>query len=74
MVGLGTQDDIDAAAGFVADTGVTHTMVWDASGTSWRELGIVSQPAAVLVAPDGSRLATFRNDVPLEEIAALLPA
>jgi hypothetical protein len=73
VVGLGAHDDVEQARGFVADTGVTHPMVWDPTGRSWRELGIAFQPASVLLAPDGRRLATFRTGLELDEIAALLP-
>ena len=53
VVGLGTQDDLTEAADFLADNGVTHQLVWDGSGKSWRYVEISSQPASVLVAPDG---------------------
>ena len=68
MVGLGTQDDLTEAADFLADTGVTHQLVWDGSGKSWRYFEISSQPASVLVAPDGTTLATFKSGLNLDKV------
>lgn len=51
----------------MSDTGVTHQMVWDDSGVSWRHFEIVIQPASVLVAPDGSVLARSRSGLHLED-------
>ncbi len=31
-------------------------MLWDSSSRSWRDLGISGQPAAILLAPDGSEV------------------
>jgi hypothetical protein len=55
-VGLGTQDDADFARRFLARTEVTHRLLWDPGFDSWAELGIASQPSAVLFAPDGREL------------------
>jgi hypothetical protein len=56
VVGLGTQDDFAYAQRFRERTGVTHRLLWDPGFDSWAALRIASQPAAVLLAPDGSEL------------------
>ncbi len=72
MVGLGTQDDLEAARGFLEDTGVNHQLVWDQSGRSWRHFEIAIQPAAVLLAPDGGVIARYRGGLHLDEVAEQL--
>ena len=67
VVGLGTQDGLDAAKDFVSDTGVTHQLVWDDSGESWRFFEIAIQPASVLVAPDGSLLLRSKFGLKLDD-------
>jgi len=57
----------------VRRTGVAHRMVWDPSGASWRHFEIVSQPSSVLVAPDGTVLASFRGRLALDEVLERLP-
>ena len=56
VVGLGTQDDLSQAREFVRRYGATFQMLWDSSSRSWRALGIAGQPAAILLAPDGSEI------------------
>lgn len=56
VVGLGTQDDLSQARDFVKRYGTTFQMLWDSSSRSWRSLGIAGQPAAILLAPDGSEI------------------
>lgn len=68
-MGLGTQDDMDAARDFLDDTGVDHQLVWDESGRSWRHFEVTSQPAAVLVAPNGEVIARYRGGLHLDEVA-----
>lgn len=63
MVGLGTQDSQSQAEDFVAQFGVTFPMTWDPSARSWNELGIASQPAAVLISADGQELARYRGAI-----------
>jgi len=62
-VGLGTQDDLGQANDFVDRFGITFPMTWDSSSVTWRELGVASQPQAVLVAADGSELARYRGSL-----------
>jgi hypothetical protein len=38
-------------------------MLWDRSFASWHELGIFSQPAAVLISPDGRELGRWQGRV-----------
>jgi hypothetical protein len=56
VLGLGTQENLAAAKEFVNRTKVTFPMLWDATAVSWRGLGVVAQPAAVLVSADGREL------------------
>jgi peroxiredoxin len=70
VVGLGTQDTLEEAREFVADRGTTFTMLWDESFESWLELGVTSQPTAVLLTPDGTIMTgwvgRFPEDVVLD--------
>ena len=61
IVGLGTQDDLTLAKDFVAKGKITFPMVWDKSFASWRQLGITSQPAGVLVSADGKQLGRWQG-------------
>lgn len=54
VIGLGAQDDLDLAQGFVETTGVSSfPMLWDESFDSWAQLGVASQPAWALFSPEG---------------------
>ena len=46
-------------------------MLWDASFRSWRALEIPGQPAAVLIAPDGSFLGRWLGPFPEDEVLRL---
>lgn len=49
VVGLGAQDSLEDAQDFHQRHGTESIkMVWDESRVSWREMGVVTQPAAVL--------------------------
>ncbi len=74
VIGLGTQDDLRLARDFVAKGKITFPMLWDDSFDSWRQLGIRSQPSAVLVAADGRELGRWqgRIDTKEREILGLL--
>lgn len=54
VLGLGAQDSLDEAYGFLDDTS-THdlTMVWDQSGQSWIHHDVTSQPTVVVLDADG---------------------
>lgn len=74
MVGLGTQDSLGEAREFVDRYGTTFTMLWDGSSRSWRELGISGQPAAILLAPDGSEVERWLGPFPEDEVLRLAAA
>ena len=71
MVGLGTQDDLAYAEGFLRDTGVTTPqMLWDPSFESWAQLGISAQPSWILVDGSGELLGTWVGPLPETEVLA----
>lgn len=75
VVGIGTQDDLDYARGFLEDTGVrTPLMLWDESFESWRAIGITAQPTWILVRGDGSFIDGWIGTLPEERILELLDA
>ncbi|MFK8025158.1 MAG: TlpA family protein disulfide reductase [Ilumatobacter sp.] len=72
MVGLGTQDSLDDAHEFVEDHGTaSFTMLWDESFQTWTEIGITSQPSAVLLAADGSPITGWIGPFPKDEVLRL---
>ncbi|MFT6292362.1 MAG: thioredoxin-like negative regulator of GroEL [Ilumatobacter sp.] len=46
-------------------------MLWDASFQSWIEIGITSQPSAVLLAADGTPIAGWAGPFPQDEVLQL---
>ena len=57
MIGLGAKDDGALAVDFVTSTGTySFPMYWDETFESWLAFDVVSQPAAVLLSPDGEVL------------------
>jgi len=75
VVGIGTQDDLDYARGFLEDTGVTTPlMLWDESFESWRTIGITAQPTWILVRGDGSFIDGWIGALPEDRILELLDA
>ena len=56
----------------MAQYDVTFTMLWDASGRSWRELRIPGQPAAILLAPDGTEIGRWFGPIPEDEVTRRL--
>ncbi len=71
VVGLGTQDDLSQARDFVKRYGATFQMLWDSSSRSWRALGIAGQPAAILLAPDGSEIKRWLGPFDAAEVLRL---
>ena len=71
VVGLGTQDNLGEARDFVRKYGTTFQMLWDSSFRSWRELGIPGQPAAILLAPDGSEVKRWLGQFDEAEVVRL---
>lgn len=63
VIGLGTQDDLRLAKDFVAKGKITFPMLWDETFDSWRQLGIRSQPSAVLVSADGRELGRWQGRI-----------
>lgn len=74
VVGLGTQDDLGLAREFVANRGTTFTMLWDPSFESWRAVGILGQPAAVLLSPGGQEVERWLGAFDEDEVVRLASA
>ncbi|MEP1124151.1 MAG: hypothetical protein ABJH68_09715 [Ilumatobacter sp.] len=71
-MGLGTQDSLGDAEDFVTDYGTqSFTMLWDESFVTWQEIGITSQPAAVLLAADGEPISGWVGPFPQDEVLEL---
>ncbi len=71
MIGLGTQDDLRQANDFDDQFETSFDMLWDESFYSWQVIGISSQPAAVMLAPDGSLIKGWTGAFPEDEVLAL---
>ena len=56
MVGVGVSGDLASAGEFVADTGVTFTMLWTDSPQTWQQLAIVSTSSMWLLDRHGNRI------------------
>ncbi len=71
VLGLGAQDSLEQAHGFLDDTG-THdlAMVWDPSGQSWIHHGVTSQPTVIVLDADGQVAGTWFRDFDPEAILA----
>lgn len=54
--------------------GTTFTMLWDPTFESWRAVGILGQPAAVLLAPDGTEIKRWLGAFPEDEVLRLASA
>ena len=46
-------------------------MLWDESFQTWQEIGITSQPSAVLIAADGTPITGWIGPFPPEEVLRL---
>ncbi len=75
MIGLGTQNDVEMAVEFVESTG-THSfpMLWDETFLTWDAFGVTAQPAAALLAPDGTPIAGWMGPFPEDEVLELAAA
>jgi thiol-disulfide isomerase/thioredoxin len=71
VLGLGAQDSLDEAYGFLDDTD-THdlTMVWDETGQSWVHHGVTSQPTIVVLDRDGQVAGRWYRDFDEDGILA----
>lgn len=72
MVGLGTQDGLDAAEKFVARHNISFQMLWDESFESWRELGVASQPVSILLSAEGRELKRWSGELSEGDMAEVL--
>ena len=71
MIGLGTQDSLQEAREFAEDRGTTFTMLWDESFESWIELGVASQPTAILLTPEGTIITGWVGQFPEDQVLEL---
>jgi hypothetical protein len=71
VVGLGGLDDLRDARKFVTEFGIGFTMLFDSTLRSWSELKIVAQPAAILLAPNGSEIKRWMGEFPEDEVLRL---
>lgn len=71
MVGIGTQDSLGQANDFDNQFETSFDMLWDESFISWEVIGISSQPAAVMLEPDGSLITGWIGAFPEDEVLAL---
>jgi thiol-disulfide isomerase/thioredoxin len=71
IIGLGAQDDLDQAQGFLELTGTGELdMVWDATGETWIHFGVTNQPTVVVVSSDGEVKATWFRELDEDGILA----
>lgn len=71
VVGLGTQDSLGEAEDFVETYGTTFPMLWDESFESWIELGVSSQPTAVLLTAEGTIITGWVGRFPEDTVLEL---
>jgi len=72
VVGLGTQDDFGAAKDFVSRHGLTTPeMLWDPTSASWADLGIATQPAAMVFDKSGHLLTGWVGGFDANEVLDL---
>lgn len=63
IIGVGAQDDLEQARGFLAETGTDDLqMIWDASGKSWVHYGVTNQPTVIVLDPAGKVKRTWFRD------------
>ncbi len=71
-MGLGTQDSLGEAEEFVDRFGTeSFTMLWDESFETWLEIGVTSQPSAVLLGADGEPISGWIGPFPEDEVVRL---
>jgi hypothetical protein len=74
VVGLGGLDDLREARKFVTEFDIGFTMLFDSTLRSWSELKIVAQPAAILVAADGSEIKRWMGEFSEGDVLRLAAA
>lgn len=57
MLGIATQDTVEAAREFVKEEGLTYPMVWDPGADLFKELRLRGLPQTLFVTPEGTFLA-----------------
>lgn len=71
MIGLGAKDDGPLAADFVTSTGTySFPMYWDETFESWVSFDVVSQPAAVLLSPEGAEIGRWQGRFSFDDVLA----
>ncbi len=71
VLGVGAQDSLGEAHGFVEKTGTAGLMmVWDPSGKSWVHYGVTNQPTVIVLGADGQVAGTWFRDFAPDEILA----
>ncbi len=69
VIGLGTQDSYQQALDFVDQHDTrSFTMLWDESFVSWQVIGVSSQPAALMLAPDGTPIDGWLGMFPIDRV------
>lgn len=58
----------------MASRGTTFPMLWDPSFESWLAVGIIGQPAAILVDPDGQEIRRWVGVFDFDEVLELASA
>ena len=71
VIGLGAQDDLSQAKDFVARYDVSFRMLWDPTFQTWQTLGVPGQPAALLVAADGTPIQSWLGPFDQREVLDL---
>ncbi len=70
FVGVGTQDETDKLKKFVADNGVTYTIVEDPQGTVSDRYGVVGLPSTFLIDSSGVVRKAYTGPVTTGEVLA----
>ncbi len=72
VVGLGTQDSFAAAQDFVRRHGITTPeMLWDPTSASWADLGVATQPVAMVFDKSGRMLTGWIGGFDPAQVLAL---
>ncbi len=70
FVGVGTQDETDKLKKFVADNGVTYTIVEDPNGTVTDRYGVIGLPSTFLIDTGGVVRAVYTGPVTRDQVLA----
>lgn len=73
VLGIGAQDDLEQAEGFISDTSTEGLdMIWDASGKTWLHWKVTNQPTVIVLDKNGKVVKTWFRQ--LDEQAVLKAA